>query len=73
MNIDNVILKVVSMDWNKWSKNVALFLAPAILLFLLSIESGHTLEESYLVLKLWVLNSSIDLVRKFIAANPNEK
>lgn len=54
-------------DWKKWAKNTAIFLAPAVLVFLVSIQQGKTMEEGLIILKLWALNTAIDLVRKFIA------
>lgn len=64
--------KFESLDWQKWLKNTALFLAPAVLLMLLTLQSGGTLAEGAVALRLWGLNTAVDLVRKFIAANPQE-
>jgi len=57
------------IDWQKWLKNTAIFLAPAMLMFLVSIESGKSVEESLLAIKVWGLNCAIDIVRKFIKDN----
>ena len=54
-------------DVKKWAKNAVIFSAPALLVFLLSIQEGRSIEESLIVLKLWALNTAIDILRKFIA------
>lgn len=54
-------------DWIRWGKNALIFLTPAILLFLTEIQAGKTPREAILTLQLWVLNTAIDLLRKFIA------
>jgi len=53
------ILKVV--------RNAAIFLAPAALVFLIVIQMGGSLDEALIALKLWGLNTAIDVIRKFIA------
>lgn len=57
-------------DLKKWLINTAIFLAPAGLLFLLSVQTGRSLEESLVVIELWLLNTAIDLTKKFIAEHP---
>jgi len=54
-------------DVEKWLRNAMTFLAPALLLFLLEIQSGKTTKEALIALQLWALNTAIDLVRKWIA------
>lgn len=56
-------------DVSKWFKNTLVFLAPAMLVFLLSIQAGNSIEDSFLVLQLWGINTAIDLLRKYIADN----
>lgn len=56
-------------DVAKWLKNTAVFLAPAGLIFLISLQAGKSLDESLIALKLWALNVGIDLIKKFIAEN----
>jgi hypothetical protein len=54
-------------DINKWLKNTAIFLAPAVLLALLAIQQGKGKEEVMAILQLWMLNTAIDITRKFIS------
>lgn len=51
----------------KWLKNAAIFLAPAALVFLISIQAGKGWQESLNVVYLWAINTAIDFLRKFIA------
>lgn len=54
-------------DIQKWLKNAGLFLAPAVLLALLSVQQGKSLEEVYMIMRLWAINTAIDLLRKWIS------
>lgn len=54
-------------DIKRWLKNAAIFFAPAVLVFLVAIQAGTPKEEAMYLVYLWMLNSSIDLIRKFIA------
>lgn len=56
-------------DWLRIGKNALIFLAPALLVFLIAIQGGKTPQEALVVLQLWGLNTLIDLTRKFIADN----
>lgn len=56
-----------SQDLRKVAKNALTFLAPALLVFLVEIQAGHSPKEAVSVLYLWGLNTAIDLLRKFIA------
>lgn len=55
-------------DLLKWGKNTLTFLAPALLIFLVAIQSGVPIKEALYSVYLWGLNTSIDLLRKFIAS-----
>jgi len=57
-----------SADIKKWLTNAAIFFAPALLLFLTSIQAGTPYEQAIYLVYLWLLNSSIDLLRKFVAS-----
>jgi hypothetical protein len=59
--------KLNKEDIKKWLKNAAIFLAPAALVFLAVLETGGTIEEGLIALKLWGINVLIDLIRKFLA------
>lgn len=54
-------------DLKKWLDNTLIFLAPAFLIFLVSIQAGKTWEDSLLAVYMWGLNTLIDLLRKFVA------
>jgi hypothetical protein len=56
-------------DMDKSMKNAVIFFAPAALLFLMSLQSGNTWNESIDILLLWIINTGVDLTRKFIADN----
>jgi len=62
--------KIIATDWNKWLKNTAVFFAPFLLVFLISIQNGSDWKDSLNILYLYALNVVIDLVKKFIASNP---
>lgn len=57
-------------DILKWGENTAIFLAPALLVFLITLQTGGSLESAANVLYLWFLNTCIDLLKKFIAGKP---
>lgn len=52
-------------DIVKVLKNAAIFLAPALLVFLLAVQSGVSVKEALNLVYLWGLNTAIDLLRKF--------
>lgn len=54
-------------DVEKWAKNAAIFFAPAALLFLTELQTGHSFKEALVAIKLWGFNIAIDLIKKFIA------
>ena len=56
-------------DMKKWGKNALIFFAPAMILFLTSIQSGKTYEESLDLIYLWGIGVAIDLLRKFVSNN----
>ena len=56
-------------DVQKWLKNSAIFFAPFLLVFLLSVQGGTPVREALNVVYLYGLNTGIDLLRKFIAGH----
>ena len=56
-----------SDESKKIIKNAALFAAPAVLLFLMTLQSGGTFKEAFLAIQVWALNTAIDITRKFVA------
>lgn len=61
--------RVVAIDYRKVAKNAAIFFAPMALLVLLALQNGSSVEEILWIVRLWLLNTAVDLVRKFIATN----
>lgn len=57
------------LDMDKWAKNTALFLAPAVVVFLTGLAGGKTWSEMAPVMYLWLLNTLLDLTKKFIKDN----
>lgn len=57
-------------DLKKWLTNALTFSAPAILIFLLAIQSGSSLQDAAVAIKLWLLNVLIDITKKFISGHP---
>jgi len=60
-------------DVKRWLKNTAIFFAPAFLVFLIAIQSGTPREEALYLVYLWLLNTAIDLTRKFISDGSGSK
>lgn len=54
-------------DIEVWMKNAALFAAPAMLVFFTSLQAGDSLGNALIALKLWGLNTAVDLLRKYTA------
>ena len=67
--LDSAKFALNEKDLKKWAYNTAVFLAPALLVALLIFQGGGNLREALVALKLWGLNVSIDLVKKFVADN----
>lgn len=55
------------VDLKKWLNNTLIFAAPALLIFLTQIESGKSIKEASAVLYVWVLNTLIDILKKYLA------
>lgn len=61
--------RVVAVNWKKWLRNAAIFLAPAFLLALTALQQDASVDEVLWIVRLWLLNTLVDLTRKFIATN----
>jgi len=59
------------LDWQKIGTNAVIFLAPALLIFLISLQGGSDLPDALDILKLYILNVVIDTLRKWIAGHAN--
>lgn len=55
-----------SEDAQKIYKNALTFLLPALLVFLVQIQAGVEVKQALYAVYLWGLNTTIDLIRKFI-------
>jgi len=53
-------------DIKKWANNTLVFLAPALIIFLTAIQTGVSIKEALYSIYLWGLNTSIDLLKKFV-------
>lgn len=53
----------------KVAKNALIFTAPALILALTALQNGKTWEEIQYILYLWLLNTLLDLLRKFQSNN----
>lgn len=54
-------------DAKRIARNALIFLAPALIVFLTQLQAGVPMGEALVALKLWALNTAIDLLRKFIS------
>lgn len=61
--------RVMAIDYKKVAKNAAIFFAPMALLVLLALQQDASVEEVLWIVRLWLLNTGVDLLRKFIATN----
>lgn len=58
--------ELIKQDIRKWAINTAIFLAPVVLIFLVAIRDNVPLNEALYLIYLWLLNTVIDLVRKYV-------
>jgi hypothetical protein len=56
-------------DVLKWLSNTIIFLAPALIIFLTAIQNGANIKDAGWVLGLWVLNTLVDLSKKYLQGN----
>lgn len=56
-------------DVKRVARNAAIFFAPMLLMVLVALQQDASLQEVYWIIRLWMLNTAIDLVRKFVATN----
>ena len=53
-------------DVKKWLNNTLVFAAPALLVFFSSIQAGVPLKDALGAVYLWLLNTVIDLLKKYL-------
>lgn len=56
-------------DMRKIVRNALIFAAPALLVFLSEIQTGRTPDQAFVAFKVWLLNTAVDMLRKFMADN----
>lgn len=59
-------------DLMKWLKNMVVFWATALIVFLTAVQSGVSVENALLSLYTWGISTIIDLLKKFIQNNPTQ-
>jgi hypothetical protein len=58
---------LLSQDWKRWAKNAFIFSAPALLVFLIALQSGATLQQAGIALYGAAINAVIDFIKKYQA------
>lgn len=58
--------RISKEEFWKWAHNTLIFFAPALLVFLMKIQMGGTVQEALLALEIWGINVAIDFLRKYI-------
>jgi len=54
-------------DWEQWAKNLLIFSAPALILFLTELSHGTDWKKAMSFLYLALINALIDLLKKYNA------
>lgn len=58
---------LIRQDLERVGRNALLFFLPAATIILEQMLAGKTVEEMYPILKVWLLGTLLDLVRKMMA------
>lgn len=61
--------EIINADVQRWFKNTTLFFAPAFILFLMQLQQGNSVQEALPILYLWLINTLIDVTRKYLTEN----
>jgi len=56
-----------SNDISRVAKNALIFLAPALIIAITTLQTGGTFNEAFVALKVWALSTALDLLRKWQA------
>ena len=59
--------RIQTVDYKRWLRNALIFFAPAGIVFFGILANDGTLDTALVALKLWALNTVVDLLRKFMA------
>ena len=65
--------ELIKQDWQKWAKNVAIFLVPVAIVFLGELVKIVPDNWQYGAVTLYVLNVVTDLVKKWASTNTYKK
>jgi hypothetical protein len=57
--------QIIKQDVEKWLVNKAIFVIPALILFLTAIQQGQDVYTAFNAVWVWVLGAVIDLLRKY--------
>ena len=60
---------LIKQDVQKWFRNQAIFIVPALIVFLTAIQQGADVRVALLAVYTWALGALVDLLRKY--ANKN--
>lgn len=52
-------------DLARWAKNVLIFSSPALIAFLVALQSGMSLKQASLAIYPALMNAAIDLLKKY--------
>lgn len=58
---------LIKQDIGKWLKNQAIFILPALLVFLVAVQQGADIKTASYAVYTWGLSAAIDLLRKYIS------
>ncbi len=64
--ITSEVYQLIKQDVKKWLNNQKIFILPALLVFLLAIQQGQSVETALNAVYVWGLGAVIDLLRKYI-------
>lgn len=57
--------KLIKQDFIKWFNNQKIFIVPALIVFLGSIQQGSDVKHALIAVYVWALSATIDLLRKY--------
>jgi len=59
--------ELIAQDWKRWAHNAFVFSSGSILVFLIALQSGATLQQALVALYGAIINAVIDLIKKYQA------
>lgn len=64
---DSKKMTLNSQDFVQVARNSFIFAAPALLVFLTTFQATHNFQMAAVAIETWVINTAVDLLRKFVA------